>query len=258
MTHGQFLPHRLERTIFIHAQPERVFRFFTDSERWASWWGTGSTIDAKPGGRLVIRFPEGTEVAGYVVEVVAPQQIVFTYGFVSGSPIPPDGSLVTIRLAEQGGGTLLHLAHDFADPTTRDEFQQGWRYQLSLFANVVSNELHANASEAVDGWFAVWSEADTGRREEILDRLVTTNIRVRDRFSSIDSMSDLRAHLAALHRFMPGVRTQRDGVVRHCQGTVLADWVARMADGSERGRGTNVFVFNAARQIEAVTGFWNA
>jgi hypothetical protein len=206
---------------------------------------------------LVIVFPGGTEVTGDVVEIVLPQRIVFTYGFASGTPIPPGGSLVTIRLAEEEGSTLLHLSHDFADSTVRDEFQQGWRYQLSLFANVVLNELHATASHTVDDWFAVWSEVDAGTREEKLARLVTASIRFRDRFSSVDGIADLRAHLSALHRFMPGVAIRRDGLVRHCQGTVLADWVARMSDGTERGRGTNVFVLNAARQIEAVTGFWN-
>jgi len=31
------LPYRLDRTVVIHAKPEAVFRFFTDSARWASW-----------------------------------------------------------------------------------------------------------------------------------------------------------------------------------------------------------------------------
>ena len=62
-------------------------------------------------------------------------------------------------------------------------------------------------------------------------------MRFRDRFSLIDGMDDLRPHLAAVHRFMPGMRLERDGDVRHCQGTVLADWIARGADGQERGRG---------------------
>ena len=72
-----------------------VFRFFTDSARWASWWGAGSTIDAKPGGRLLICYPGGTEVSGEVVELQPPQRIVFTYGYVSGQMIPPGGSGVS-------------------------------------------------------------------------------------------------------------------------------------------------------------------
>ena len=84
----------------------------------------------------------------------------------------------------------------------------------------------------MDGWFAAWSEPDTARREALLDRLATEEMRFRDRFSLIDGLSDLRPHLAAVHRFMPGMRLEREGDVRHCQGTVLADWVARAADGT--------------------------
>jgi hypothetical protein len=50
---------------------------------------------------------------------------------------------------------------------------------------------------------------------------------------------------------------ERDGRVRHCQGVVLADWVARTADGQERGRGTNVFAFHGPDRIASITGFWN-
>jgi len=37
----------LERTITIRAQRSTVFRFFTDSERFARWWGKGSEIDPR-------------------------------------------------------------------------------------------------------------------------------------------------------------------------------------------------------------------
>ena len=115
---------------------------------------------------------------------------------------------------------------------------------------------NTGASAAVDGWFAAWSEPDAARREAMLDRLATEEVRFKDRFSLIDGLSDLRPHLAAVHRFMPGMRLEREGDVRHCQGTVLADWVARGADGQERGRGTNVFAIGHHGRIEAVTGFW--
>ena len=77
MTHMSLppLPHHLDRTVVIEAPREIVFRFFTDQARWAAWWGAGSTIDAKPGGKLLIRYPEGTEVAGEVLEVVSPQTL---------------------------------------------------------------------------------------------------------------------------------------------------------------------------------------
>ena len=47
------LPYRLDRTIVIRASRETVFAFFTDSDRWASWWGAGSRIEGRPGGRML-------------------------------------------------------------------------------------------------------------------------------------------------------------------------------------------------------------
>ena len=258
MTNPDALPYHLERTIVIQAERETVFRFFTDNGRWASWWGAGSTIDARPGGRVLIRNPGGIEVSGEVVEIDAPERLVFTYGFNSGSPIPPGSSLVTIRLEEAGTNTRVHLSHDFAEAAVRDEHVQGWRYQLSLFGNVVVDEVNAGAADAVDGWFRSWSETDTSTRAAMLARVASPGVRFRDRFSLIDGIDDLVPHLAAAQRFMPGLTLEREGDIRHCQGTVLTDWVARTADGQERARGTNVFVFSGTGLIESVTGFWSA
>lgn len=253
------LPHHLDRTVVIEAEPGTVFRYFTDSERWASWWGKGSTIDPRVGGRVFIRHPGGVEVSGEVTDVQPPRHIAFTYGFSGATTSAGETSLVTIRLEPQGrGATRLHLHHAFADASKRDEHVQGWRYQLSLFGNLVASEAFAGAADAVDGWFAAWSDPDAATRDATLTRIAADHIRFRDRFSLIDGMDDLRPHLAAVHRFMPGMRLEREGEVRHCQGTVLADWIARGADGQERGRGTNVFILGAGARIESVTGFWNA
>ena len=257
MTATATLPYQLDRTVTIRAPRETVFQFLTDTPRWAAWWGAGSTIDARPGGHMYIRHPDGTEVSGDVLEIDPPNRIVFSFGFVKGTPIPVGGSKVTIRLDANRAGTLLSLTHEFGDEVARDEHVQGWRYQLALFGNLVADDSNTGAGAAVDGWFAAWSEPDAARREAMLDRLATEEVRFKDRFSLIDGLSDLRPHLAAVHRFMPGLRLEREGDVRHCQGTVLADWVARAADGQERGRGTNVFAFGHHGRIEAVTGFWN-
>jgi uncharacterized protein YndB with AHSA1/START domain len=251
------LPHRLDRTIVIHARPATVFGFFTRVDDWAAWWGAGSRIDARAGGDVLIRHPNGVEVTGEVIEIVPPTRIAFTYGYASGDPIPPGGSRVTIRLDSHPAGTLLQLTHEFADAAMRDQHVQGWRYQLSVFANVIANALTATAAGTVDRWFAAWSEPDADVRERTLDAVVAAGITFHDRFSCIAGDADLRAHLAAVHRFMPGLRLERRGDVRHCQWRVLADWVAMGADGQERGRGTNAFVLDADGRIADVTGFWS-
>ena len=246
----------LDRSLIIYARPEVVFGFFTDEHDWAAWWGAGSSIDARPGGRLLIRHPNGVEVTGEVIDLHPPERIVFTYGYASGSPIPPGGSRVTIRLDRHPSGTLLQLTHEFSDEDACDHHVRGWRFQLSLFANAVADKINADAAETIDRWFAAWSDPQAPSRDAMIDRVAATGIGFRDRFSCITGDEEVKAHLAAVHWFMPGMRLERRGDVRHCQSRVLADWVAIGADGQERGRGTNLFVLDADSRIAEVTGFW--
>lgn len=249
------LPYKLDRTVVIQATPATVFGFLTDTPLWAAWWGAGSAIDARPGGQMKICYPGGTEAVGEVIEVTPPERIVFTYGYASGKMIPPGGSRVTIELEPLGAATRLRLTHEVDDDATRNEHIQGWRYQLSLFANVVADAVNAGASGVVDAWYDAWADPDAASRQRVLSRIATPNLRFRDRYSNTDGIDDLVAHIAGAQRFMPGIRMQRDGGVRHCQGMVLADFVARSADGQNRASGTNVFVFAADGRLEWVTGF---
>lgn len=250
------LPHTLERSVTIGAPPKTVFRYFTDDERWASWWGAGSTIDARVGGRVYIRNPGGVEVSGEVLEIAPPDRIVFTYGFNSGQPIPPGASRVTIQLSPTAEGTRLTLAHAFAEEGVRDHHIQGWRYQLSVFANVVADEVNAGAATAIDVWFGIWSVTDADARRAALAGIALPSLTFRDRFGATDGIDDLVPHIGAAQHFMPGMTMARDGNVRHCQGTALANWIATGPDGQTRGAGTNVFTFDANGRIAAVTGLW--
>lgn len=245
------MTYQLERSVAIQATPETVFRYFTDSARWASWWGAGSTIDARPGGRLYIRYPNGTEASGEVLEVEAPRRIVFTFGYASGKPMAAGSSRVTIRLEAEGAGTRLHLVHELETEEARDAHVQGWRFQLSVFANVVANEMFSAAANKVDAWFDAWSIGEEPARRAALTAIVTSGIRFRDQYAALDGLEDLVAHTGAVQRFMPGVRMARSGEVRHCQGVVLADWSAKELSG------TNVFVFSADGKINSVTGITN-
>jgi len=249
------LPFRLERTVTIRATRENVFRFFTDSARWAAWWGAGSTIDARQGGALYIRHPGGVESRGEVVELQPPARIVFTYGFVSGKPMAVGASLVTIELEAEGALTRVHLSHEFADEAARDEHVQGWRYQLSLFANVVADEIYAGAADVVDGWFAAWSETDAIARRAAFGRIAAPDVRFSDRFSLVDGVDDLSTHVGAAQRFMPGVTIRREGSVRQCQGSALVDWIWLKSTGEEFARGTNVFVLAPDGRVESAVGF---
>ncbi len=253
------LTHTLDRTVLIRAPRDMVFRYFTDSTRWAAWWGAGSSIDAQPGGLMRIRYPDGTEAVGEVEEVVRPERIVFTYGYASGKTIPPGGSRVTVRLDPHPDGTRVALTHDFSEAAARDHHVQGWRYQLSMFSNVVVDELLAGAADAVDAWFEAWTTASPEVREKALATIVSPAITFRDRFSAIDGVAELHAHIDGALRFMPRVRLRRHGAIRHCQGMVLADWTATGLgpNGEGLANGTNLFVFDAGAKMTSVVGFWN-
>jgi hypothetical protein len=164
---------------------------------------------------------------------------------------------VTIRLEpEARGATRLHLSHAFAESAMRDEHVQGWRYQLSLFANVVASLVHAGAAEKVDAWFGAWAEPDAATRESTLASVALPSVQFRDQFSCVDGLGELLPHIAATQRFMPGLKIAREGDVRQCQGTVLANWTAVGPDGAARGKGTNVFLMAPDGRIQSATGLW--
>jgi uncharacterized protein YndB with AHSA1/START domain len=251
------LSQTLNRSVIIRASRSTVFRHFTDSARWAAWWGAGSTIDPRPGGRVYVRYVDGTEASGEVVEIDPPRRLVFTYGYASGKPFGPGGSRVAIDLAQHADGTRLTLTHDLPDAASLDEHVQGWRYQLSVFANVAADEANAAISDAIDAWFATWSITDASERAAAFARIAADSVRFGDRFSCIDGIAELVPHVGAAQHFMRGIALVRKGAVRHCQGTALAEWTATAPDGQVRGAGTSVFIVGADGRFQAVTGFWN-
>jgi uncharacterized protein YndB with AHSA1/START domain len=250
------LPFSLERSLVICAQRSTVFRYFTASGRFADWWGAGSQIDARPGGEIVIRYPNGVAARGTVVELVPGERIVFTYGYDSGAPIAPGESRVTITLQDHRRGTRLELRHDVADAATRDAHVPGWRYQLALFANIVTLEQHAGLGAIVDRFFTAWSESDPTRRYAVLAEAVTPDIEFRDAFSCVQGLEDLHGHISALQIHMPGATVTREGDVRHCQGTALVGWVSRGQDGKVLGSGSNVIDLAPDGRIRRVVGLW--
>ncbi len=250
------LENRLDRSVFILAKPDTVFAFFQDSARWSSWWGAGSTIDPRPGGRVYVRYPNAVEASGEVVEISAPHRIVFTYGYASGQPVGPGESLVTITLANEAAGTRLTLTHELADEAARDQHIQGWRYQLSVFANLVSNELHANAAQLADAWFAAWAEPDDAKRHAAFEAIAVSDVRFGDRYSMLEGVEEVTLHAGAAQKFMPGMTLRREGDARHCLGTALVNWTVPGPEGTLLAQGTNVFTLGADGKITAVVGMW--
>ncbi len=244
----------VDRSILIEADRETVFGFFTDSARWAAWWGAESTIEPRAGGALRIRHSNGFVSEGEVLEMAPPERFVFTFSLQSQQLVPAEDSRVTIRLEQQAAGTLVRVTHEVNDKVVADQLVQGWRFHLSMFANAVADLVNAGAPEIADAWFALWTQPDAAARKTTLGRIAAPDVKFRDRYSSLGGIDEVVAHIGASQKFMPGIRMERCGNVRHCQGTVLVDWAAESNDGKVKMKGTNVFVLGPGARIESVTG----
>jgi uncharacterized protein YndB with AHSA1/START domain len=251
MTDMTNLTETLDREISICARRETVFAYFTDSDRFARWWGEGSHIDPRAGGEVFIHYPNGITAKGEIREIEPPRRIVFTY--VSGG-VP---SLVTIHLEETDQGTLLKLHHAFSSAKIRDHFVQGWRYQLALFSKAVADEAQGDAAMRVDAFLRAWGEPDGNTRRALMESCAAPGIVFRDAYSATEGLDDLLANLDAVQLFMPGMTLVRSGDVRRSHGTAIAPWTAKKENGDPAGAGINVFDLSPDGRIARVVGFWD-
>jgi uncharacterized protein YndB with AHSA1/START domain len=233
------LPVHLERTVVIRARRATVFNYFTDSARFASAWGDGSRIESRAGGEVFIRYPGNVVARGEVVELVDNERIVFTYGYEDPTKlITPGGSRVTVTMKDTPDGTELRLRHDVASAAVRDEHDPGWRFQLSLLANVIANEEHAHANSRIEGWFAAWAASDATARLRVLEAAATEDVCFRDRFACINGRVELGLHIEVTRRHLAGIELEAASEPRLCQGTALVDWVAKGPGGMALMQGT--------------------
>jgi len=248
------------RTIEIRAPREAVFRYFTDPARFAAWWGEGSTVDPRPGGKVFIRYPNGATASGAFRELAPPGRVVFTFGNESpAGPIPPGGSTVTVLLEEVPGGTRMTLRHSgFPSAEIARHFVQGWRYQLSVFSRVVTAEIHADAGTTADRWFAAWNETDAPRQRELLAGCARAEVSFCDEYGVLGGRDDVEAQVAAARIYMPGLTLRRCGDAALSHGHALVRWEAVDASGTRKGSGTNVFAFGPDGKITSVIGFWDS
>jgi uncharacterized protein YndB with AHSA1/START domain len=248
------------RTIEIAASREIVFRYFVDSQRFARWWGPGSSVDPRPGGAVRICYPGGQVASGHFKEIAEPERVIFSYGYEGeGQPIAPGMSTVSVYLEEIPSGTRVTLRH--AGIPSEEVFKEhvgGWRYQLSLFSKTVGAELHTNAGRLLDQWFEAWAETDPRKRRELIEACAAPGITFHDPFSALAGYEDLESHIAAAQHFMPGSRSVRAGEPLVSHGDALVRWEIRNADGQVAGKGLNAVTFAPDGRLLRVTGFWDA
>jgi uncharacterized protein YndB with AHSA1/START domain len=245
---------RVERAIVIPVRRRTAARILAETHLFARWWGEGSSIDARSGGAVVIRYPNGVIARGEVVEMALPERIAFTFGYESGTPFGPGATTVRITLEESENGTRLSLLHTLADAASRDAHAGGWSYHLAVFARVACEEQHASFADRARAWCAAWSESDAIRRSASLTGCVGDTIEFRDDHALVRGRAELEAHIAAARRHMRAARLELADVPRHCQGTGVFEWRAVDASGALLGRGTNVCDLDPDGRFARVVG----
>ena len=248
------LEFHLDREVFIRAARATVWKYLTDSERFARWWGQGSHIDARVGGQMLIRYPNGDSASGEVLELVEGERIVVSYGYDQpGKAIGPGQTRVSFSLHDRAAGTLLVFRHSFGDAQNRDLHVDGWRYHLAVFAYVVCEEQHAGVAGTFEQWFTAWNSADPAERSAALNACTAEGIHFVDRYGTATSRTELAAHIANARKYLP-ITVRALGAARQSCGTALLDWEAIGPDGKAMMRGTNVYDLDGDGKIERVVG----
>jgi uncharacterized protein YndB with AHSA1/START domain len=154
--------HELRITRTFNAPRDLVWREWTDPEMARQWsgpkqWPAFSVeLGKKPGDRWRIGlrgFAPGTETpveiwqGGILREFVPPERLVYTYAWENRANVglPDDGNpretLITVRLEEQAGKTILHFHQAFfVTAAERDGHNGGWASSLERLEEFVTAE----------------------------------------------------------------------------------------------------------------------
>lgn len=256
----------VELRVTIAASAATVFRFLTDPARFAQWMGggatgqpvPGTTIDAKPGGALVVTYPGGARALGEVVEVDAPRRMVFTWGYEGGANgMPPGSCTITMTLNEVEGGTLVTLRHEgISTEEVRKGHETGWRFYLSvLSARGSQAHFGGGAGEVCDAYIGAWNETDADKRLGALRRACTEDVVFRDGYGCVEGVEVLSAHIGNAQKHMAGVRLEPVGAADISHGCLRMVWRMVMPDGNVMMTGMNFVRLSMSGKMREVIGF---
>lgn len=112
-------------SIFIAAEPDKVFDYFIAPELMVQWMGDFARLDAKAGGLFSVDI-NGVLIRGNYTRIERPNLLEFSWGQLGNGEMPPGTTQVLITLASERDGTLLSLAHSGLTPEEQDKHAIGW------------------------------------------------------------------------------------------------------------------------------------
>jgi uncharacterized protein YndB with AHSA1/START domain len=257
------LPALVSRSVTVPAPRDLVWRLISTNEGWSAWWGPGSTIDARPGGAMSIAFPDGRRAAGTVQQVEPPTHLTFTFGYDrEDAPVPVDGSLVELTLADapDGTGTIVQLLHRLSDEGLAALHEPGWRYQLGLFRDVVARaNFGPDLTGHVDQWHAAWGMSERDERRRTLLALLVPDAVVDEPMATLQGPDEIDAWIEQARAHLPATVKRSSPVALN---GAHAMWSWEITDSgansttSAQIAGTAIARLAPDGRFKTITSFW--
>jgi uncharacterized protein YndB with AHSA1/START domain len=118
------------REIFIEAEAETVFAYFTDAEKLVEWMGIEARLELQVGGRFLVTINQERKVMGEYFELTPYSRIVVSWGWEGREDVPPGSSTVEIMLTPNAEGTFVRLRHYNLPETALPLHTKSWEYNL--------------------------------------------------------------------------------------------------------------------------------
>lgn len=125
------------REIFIEAEPETVFAYFTEAEKLVEWMGVEATLEPHTGGRFQVTINQERKVIGEYLELTPFSRIMVSWGWEGREDVPPGSSTVEITLLPNAEGTLVRLRHYNLPDTALPLHAKSWEHNLPRLKEVI-------------------------------------------------------------------------------------------------------------------------
>jgi uncharacterized protein (TIGR03086 family) len=136
-----------DKTIHLPVDADEAFALITQPERLRRWKTVAARVDLRVGGEYRWTILPGHHAAGTFQEIEPGKRIVFTWGWESGTDLPPGASTVTITLEPEAGGTSVRLLHEGLTPEQATAHAEGWNHYLGRLVTEASTAAGAGPDE---------------------------------------------------------------------------------------------------------------
>jgi uncharacterized protein YndB with AHSA1/START domain len=126
----------IRASIYVEADPHRVFEYFTRPEAIVRWMGEFALLDPSPGGEFAVDI-KGVPVRGRYLEVEPPGRLLISWGHAGSDRLPPGASTVEVHLRPERNGTRVDIAHSGLPEPEATRHLGGWRHFLAGLARAV-------------------------------------------------------------------------------------------------------------------------